>query len=387
MQYVEFGGKDVAWGIKWEPGNPDSAYYVCKNAVDCGCVIEEHHKAWMLENAKWVAMNPAAGPRRRSFKKTAWASNLVAWRKLVSEWLEIQAEKLVTQLQQFINTVNCELWDPLNGKEVNTEGLITRLGVGYPADGTLPPEIGLLTAAVDTQDDRLEYAVWGWGAFEESWLVRWYLIEGDPATQKPWRELDRLRAIPYAFANGFALRPSMTFIDSGGHHSTEVYGYCRTRAAQNVYAIKGSSLQGAPLVGEKMRNNKANTILIQVGSFTGKDTAANRLARIAEPGPGYIHLPENLDAEQVAQFTRSRLVTPTNRGGRSWTKPKSFWEEKGRVEQFHLYVYAMMALHSLGRKHVNALGSYAQQHQRRVVETVGASNASAKGIVSSGIDW
>jgi phage terminase large subunit GpA-like protein len=42
----------------------------------------------------------------------------------------------------------------------------------------------------------------------------------------------------------------------------------------------------------------------------------------ATPGPRYIHLPEWLDGEQVAQFTREKLVSRTIKGG----KRKRAWE-------------------------------------------------------------
>jgi phage terminase large subunit GpA-like protein len=168
-------------------------------------VIEEQFKGWMIERYRFRMDNPSAYPRRRSFTKTAWSSNLVAWRKLVAEWIEINATGTVMQLQQFINTVNCELWDPLNGKEISSEGLIGRLGFGYPEDGTLPPGVAVLTRSVDTQDDRLETALWGWGAGEEAWLIEWDLIEGDPGTPRPWKELDEIRKRRYKFANGHEL--------------------------------------------------------------------------------------------------------------------------------------------------------------------------------------
>lgn len=355
-QFIQFGGREVAWGIKWDPDNPEHVWYVCRSS---GCVIEEHEKAWMIENGTYVAHNPDAGPRRRSFTKTAWASNLVPWRKLVAEWLEVQGNPM--QLQQFINTVNCELWDPLNGKEIKLEGLVERLGVGYPEDGSVPPGVAVITRSVDVQDDRLETAVWGWGHGEQAWLLEWELIEGDPGTPAPWRQLDVIRGRSYKSVAGVVHRPKVTFIDSGGHHSKAVYAYTRTRQNAGVYAIKGSSLEGAPLLGKATRNNSARAILFMVGSFTGKESLATRLARITTPGPGYIHLPIWLDSEQVAQFTRSRIVTPTNKGGRKWQKPKRMWEEVGRVEQFHLYVYALAALQKLGPHVLKSLAVLAKK--------------------------
>lgn len=355
LQFLVWGSPETAFGLKWEAGRPETAYYVCQ--VN-GCVIEEHHKGWMIEHGQFIARNPAAGPRRRSFWKNALTSNLVAWRKLVAEWIELQGK--VNELQQFINTVLCELWDPLNGRETKLEGLLERQGIGYPEDGSVPNQVAVLTRSVDTQDDRLETAVWGWGEGEEAWLVEWELIEGDPGTAAPWRKLDEIRARTYKNSAGVALSPRVTFIDSGGHHAKEVYAYCRTRQRYGVYATKGSSIEGAPLLGKPTRNNSERCILYMLGSFTGKEALATRLAKIETPGPGYVHLPAWLDVEQVTQFTRMRLVTPVSKGGRKWMKARRAWEETGLVEQFVLYVYALAALQKLGPIVTRRLGEIAR---------------------------
>jgi phage terminase large subunit GpA-like protein len=353
-------GAKLSYGLKWERDEeghdlPDTAHYVCQAN---GCVIEEHQKGWMIARYRWHAMKPENGPRRRSFWKNAIASNLVSWRKLVAEWSEIQGK--VLELQTFINTVLCELWDPLSGKSIKLDTLLDRRGVGYPAatsidDRTVPDAVAFLTRSVDTQDDRLETAVWGWGQGDEAWLIDWEILPGDPSGREPWDALDHRIGRKYTTESGADLLPLTTFIDSGGHHSKEVYSFTRARQLRNVYAIKGSSTEGAPLLGKPTRNNSARAILFMVGSFSGKEALTKRLARITEPGPGFVHLPAWLDSEQVSQFTRIRLVTPVNKGGRKWVKPKRAWEETGAVEQPHLYVYAMAALQRPGAPGLQAL--------------------------------
>lgn len=364
-QFLRWGGEGEATGMKWDAASPETPYYVCVN----GCVIEEHHKAAMIERGKWIAKNPSAGPRRRSFWKNALTSNLVAWGKLVAEWIEIQKGGKVEELQTFINTVLCELWDPLNGKETKPEGLKARRGLGYPEGndapgGPVPDQVAVLTRSVDTQDDRLEVAVWGWGEGEESWLVDWQLIPGDPATPVPWAALDEFLNKTYATASGHVLTPAYSFLDSGGHHAKEVYKFARTRQHRGVYAIKGSNIEGSPMLGNPTRNNSERAILFMVGSFTGKESLARRLL-LETPGPGYVHLPLWADDERIEQFTRCKLVTPVNTGGRKWRKPKREWIETGRVEQYHLYVYALAALQKCGIAVTRNLGRIARTQQQK----------------------
>jgi phage terminase large subunit GpA-like protein len=369
-------GAKLTYGLRWDNDDPKTVHYVCRES---GCVIYEHEKAAMIDRYRYVARAPQNGPTVRSFTKNALGSKMVSWRKLVAEWMEIQGKAL--ELQTFINTVLCELWDPLNGKSIKLDSLLDRRGLGYPPmksadDRPVPDAVAYLQCSVDTQDDRVERAVWGFGAGEEAWLVDWEMIPGDPATAAPWAALDEAIRKSYTTESGAVLVPRATFIDSGGHHSKEVYAFCRARQARRVYAIKGSSTEGSPLLGKPTRNNSARTILYMVGSFAGKETLAGRLARVTEPGPGYVHLPEWLDTEQVAQFTRCRLVTPVNKGGRRWTKPKRAWEESGAVEQFILYVYALAGLQLLGPSALKNIGAYAkaQAEDARAARAVAAEN-------------
>ena len=51
----------------------------------------------------------------------------------------------------------------------------------YPAE--VPNGVGALVAAVDVQGDRLEAVVKGYGAGEESWLIAFTQLQGDPAEE------------------------------------------------------------------------------------------------------------------------------------------------------------------------------------------------------------
>lgn len=356
VQFLVFGGRDKSFGLKWEPGQPETAHYVCVE----GCVIEEHHKGWMIANGQWIAQNPGAGKRRRSFWKNVLTSNLVAWRELVHQWLEAQG--FANKLQEFINTALCELWDPLEGEEVEPEGLKARRGIGYPGDGKVPDAVAVLTRSVDVQGDRLESAVWGWGEKEEAWLIEHEIIPGEPSAQPAvWAQLTEIRARTYTTASGQELRPLVTFIDSGGHSAKEVYSYTKAYNRQHVYAIKGSSLEGHPLLGKPTRNNNQKAILFMVGSFTGKESLMRRLTKVTAPGPGYIHLPLGLDDEQVEQFTREKLVVRPGKGGKIVRE----WVKLGRNEMIDLYVYALAALHKLGHHTTQNLGAIAQQRAEK----------------------
>ena len=54
------------------------------------------------------------------------------------------------------------------------------------------PGGSLLTAGIDTQDDRLALVIRSWGENEESWLVYHGEIIGDPNDDYIWNELDKI---------------------------------------------------------------------------------------------------------------------------------------------------------------------------------------------------
>lgn len=54
----------------------------------------------------------------------------------------------------------------------------------------VPAPVLVLTAAVDVQDNRLEYEIVGWGAEKKSWGIQYGVIMGDPGQMETWTALD-----------------------------------------------------------------------------------------------------------------------------------------------------------------------------------------------------
>jgi phage terminase large subunit GpA-like protein len=85
-----------------------------------------------------------------------------------------------------------------------------------PYDAELPDGVLLLTAAVDVQDNRLEYEIVGWGDGEECWGIKKGIILGSPDTAAVWKQLDEQLDREYQFADGTGLLVARAFVDSGG---------------------------------------------------------------------------------------------------------------------------------------------------------------------------
>jgi phage terminase large subunit GpA-like protein len=146
----------------------------------------------------------------------------------------------------------------------------------------------MLTASVDTQDNRLEYEICGWGKGEESWGIAKGVILGVPDRAKTWQDLDAVLDRVYYFRNGTGLQVARTFIDSGGHYTGSVYKYCEKNMVKQRFPIKGQGGPGLPLVYKVARAHNSPVPLIILGVDDGKQQVMNRLA-IDTAGPMYFH--------------------------------------------------------------------------------------------------
>lgn len=337
--------QNLRWD-KTEAGEhrPETAYFACEGA---GCVIEEHDKPTMIANGRWVAEAP--GGSHAGFH--IWAAYSLfpnaAWRFLVEEFLRVRKDP--GQLQTFVNLVLGETWEE-SAERVEGASLIARREP-YGGD-ELPAGILAIFAGVDTQDNRLELQIVGWGANEETWVIGYEVIHGDPAQDVVWADLESHLNRTFSTQDGRRLRIQATCIDSQGHHAASVYRFCRTRRARRVFPTKGAA--GArpiwPKRFSRAGSKGAETVFV-VGVDTAKDALYGRL-RIEKPGPGYVHFPMSDDIDDVYfdQLTAEQVVTRARQG-----RPYRVWVLKkpgARNEALDTFVMAMAARQSTGRNFV-----------------------------------
>lgn len=266
---------------------------------DCGFGFTETEMRQAAQ--KYIAQNASALTKGvRSFFVNCFASPWVNWSDVMQEWLEAQGdperEKVV------VNTRFGEAYERKGNFESHEQ--FVRRRENYGAE--LPEGVLLLTAAVDVQDNRLEYEICGWGMAEECWGIKKGTILGVPDTPKVWDMLDEQLDKEYRFASGKGLLVARTFIDSGGHYTKEVYAYCKKRFARQRFAIKGSSTPGVPLLHKyaKVKTVRGHTIpLVMLGTDSGKQYVMDRLS-IEEPGPKYFHFPLDKSDSVTVQLTR-----------------------------------------------------------------------------------
>ena len=340
MQWLEWKN------LQWRDGDPKTAAYVC---AGCGTHIQEHYKSEMLRKGEWRAMAESQDLRTVGFHLSTLYSPVgwKSWQEIVGEFL--RAKNDAPLLKTFVNTVLAETWEEETGARLGAEGLAERAEF-YPA-GEVPNGATILTAGVDVQDNRVAIGLYAWGAGEECWLVSHTEVYGDPAGQKLWDQVDDIVLRDYPHAAGGRVKVSAIGVDSGGHFTSEVYAYARSRKGKGVFALKGSSISNKPPIGKPSKvdiNYKGQVLknsaeVFPCGTDTVKSTLFGRLKH-NEPGAGFIHFHAEAGQEYFKQVTAERQVVRYVKGFavREWKKKAG-----DRNEALDCFVYSYAALHFL----------------------------------------
>ena len=264
---------DIDWS---EPSEPTIA---CK---ECGQVYTEMD----IKGLDHEYSPPAnADPFKDNFGRI-WRSfevfgtlchSFYSWKSLRD--YEIQALKTgEASYQSFVNTRLAEVYKPRDELSVELPALMRESRDDYsPYD--LPVEVDFLCAGIDTHDNCLFVEVVGFSKDgREHWGVEYFVAPYDLQSQGGIRDcLEMLATKAYARVDGVELKIALSFIDSGGHRTNEVY----TMAARSsrMMAIKGiasSRDKQDPLIRKLSKvslngNVKGKTHLLVLGVNAGKD--------------------------------------------------------------------------------------------------------------------
>ena len=326
--------------VEWPAGRTRDAVIVCSS---CGARHDDAARLDMYFRGEWRATAPFHGIRgfHLSWIYCPWpAKKGFAHRlhQMAEEW-ERAKKGGRESLKVIVNTGLCETW------KLQLEGTPDpdRLALGMEAETGLNDLVVFLTASVDAQKDRLEYEIQGWGIGEESWGIETGKIHGNPHQPEVWQRLDaEVLSRTFTHPCGAVLRISCALIDSGGQSdakafSKPVYDFVLRRQGRHVFACKGSSEAGAPIV--VARPQKSGIVLQMVGTDAAKSVIYERLT-VAVPGPGYCHFLKGCgyDEEWFRQLTAEGVSVEG--GKRRWVKRR----DRNEALDLRCYGYAAFEL-------------------------------------------
>ncbi len=335
--------------VRWTDDDPATSAYHC---AECGAAWTDAQRWGAVRLGHWRAEAP--------FRGTAG----FALSELYSPWRRIEqtvddflaAKGSAERLKVWKNTALGEEWQEA-GEAPDWERLNERrelFQMGVVPTGTL-----VLTAGVDNQaaPERLEMAVWAWGAGYEAWLIDVFSIEGNPAAAAPWDEVHAILNRDWPVEGGGTMRIARVGVDTGGQHTAGVYAQLRRLRDPRIAPVKGAAgwskstpVSGPTYVdvtagGHKIKRGlKLWTVSVDV--FKAEFYRRLWLTK-NEDGTypvGWVHLPDGITVEHVKQLVAEQLVTIKDRRGFS----RHAWDKLRANEQLDMLVYARAALSLLG---------------------------------------
>ena len=323
--------------IEFDEDNLERIHYVCE---ECGAVSTEAEWKEHFIDGKFIHEDPENPVK--GFHLNTLASTIATWKEVVEKFLVANEEKKkgnIELMKVWTNTEMGETWEE-EGETLEEDELIKRREY-YGCE--VPDGVMYLTAGVDTQDDRFEIEVVGWGIEHESWGIKYAVIFGKLDQSQIWKDLDAFLQQTFQKKDGTKLALRCVCVDSGGHYTNEVYKFCKQRFSRNIFAVKGSNDSAAAYIQKPKKNNREQAYRFDIGVDTGKSLLMGRL-KVEEAGPGYCHFPieddKGYDKKYFEGLTAEKKVLRYKKG-----KPYFVWEKiRKRNEPIDCRNYAAAAI-------------------------------------------
>ena len=324
----------------------DKKYGAMYPCIKCGGMHFEQNKTKMFQEGLWT--DAVQESENESFTASGlflpygWKS----WDSLLED--HRSAQSLMdkgddSEMVVFFNTRLARTWKR-NVQTVSFEALKER-AEGYQLR-LCPYGVLLLTAGVDTQDNRLAVQIVGWGRDLKAWVIDYVELPGDPAEDAVWNSLSDLLNTKIEHESGAQLKVIATAIDTGGHRGEAVKNFVRSKRIQCPIAIHGAvKVNAQPLSKGSMQDvnwkgvlDKQGVMLHSVGTIEIKHYLFSRIQKDAGKDDQQItlHFSDQLSDEYFAG-----IISET------YNKDKRRYEKKPGVrnESLDTLVYAYSALH------------------------------------------
>jgi phage terminase large subunit GpA-like protein len=351
-----------------DTGFMDRAWFTCP---ECGCDIDEHHKASMLPDvdaggqARWVATATGDG-ETVSVTLSAFYMPIgaITWLSLARQLARAKDRKARGDHEAMQVFYNTRLGLSYRNTDTTTTSKQLRDRAEDYAPRVIPDAALVATMAVDTQPNRLEVQIEAWGPGMEHWVLDYIVLIGSPADPPDtpggvWQRLDEIKRTPLLHASGRAIPISAYGIDAGGANTQDVYNYGAARKTLNCTVLHGSSRPNRPIMGSSPSRvdidwggtkTPGGVELWKVGTDVAKDWLSGRMPLTEGSGAMHFHgqLPPEWFDMMVVEQPRTRWSK--GRAIREWIKPNG-----ARNEAWDVSVYNLAVAHQLGLHKYSAL--------------------------------
>lgn len=369
LHKLVWGGKDQNEGFKFTfehgfklvtPEKSDPVMYMCphctalwgfdqlEEAQAHGRWQNDDGTIWTKDGLQFYNLRDQPISTPKHIHLVLWAAYSLhdGWQNLVERFLKALKDGTPGAMRKIINTDRGELWLENNTELKDPELLVRRRDATYGQQGPdVPNWVTGLFGGIDTQDNRLEFYVWGYGPDEECALIDRRILLGSPSLISE----DAIRANifrRYLRHDGDQMEVTRWGWDCFGHHTDTVIKLSIKLGIFRVIPMFGSSTAGHPAHAMPLKARANKTYQTEVGVSTLKSQFYDRIT--IEPATDErrkqaIHLPRNdaiCDLAVCQQLLAERQIKKIVKG-----RQVIVWDNEGRRnEAVDCWNYAHAAL-------------------------------------------
>lgn len=320
--------------------HPESAHFTC---IRCRQAILQHHRGPMVAKGRWVAHNPGAWAI--GFHLWAAYSPLESWANIARAWLAARGDP---ESQQTFWNDTLGLAYRKAGEAPPWQELRKRAEQGYDL-GIIPPGALLTTLGADSQGDRVEWQLVGWGRARRRWIIDHGVIDGNITTEACRAELSALLDRKWETWQRRRRGVDQLAIDAGGHYAQETYSWAKLHPRARVMVVRGSRFDNAPPLQQRKTDEvtfrgkpaRAGIKAWWVGVSHLKGALYEELRKEDATQRGHIALPKGISDDFLQQLCGERRVAVRKRNG--YTAFEWMKDPGQRVEMLDCHLYAEAA--------------------------------------------
>lgn len=333
-------GHPILWspegvsGLHWDEGG---VYHVCPHChgritqADYSRLAKKTGFWWCEKTGRTYGMDRVwrdeAGektdtPERVVVRPWAAISPQRTWQSIIDEY--VQAVDALNAgdsgpMTLFTNETLGRTWSDAVEKSETTE--LAKRAEDFRL-GTPPSAVGLLTAGVDVQGDRVEVHVWGWGAQRECWTVQVAKLDVNTKILSDYSRVKQFLQQTFVTEDGRVLEIESVSMDANYEtENVKSFVFDCQQSGINIRAIRGTSgaldpmmgtasLQDVNYLGGKRPNGMR---LWSIGHATSNDLIHGMLSLDAKSGPGVVHFSSDLQPDWYRQLASESKIQSVNK--------------------------------------------------------------------------
>ncbi len=295
QQVMDWGDRDSPSGFKWTcdetTGFVDHAWYQCVS----GCRITDMDKIALDQSLEYIPSSVSTTPGHYGLHIPQWLmiGGQANYKDICQRWLNSQGDP--EQLKTFTNNVRATVWDEYTTSAMEAKA-VSNLLKPYPAE--VPDDVVVLTAGIDTQDNKegtvlerqssREVSVVGWTALGQMRVIGHWVVLGEPGDHEADNALQALLGRPFHKRDGkpwFIQAAAHDFGNNSGY-ADAIRRFCNNFApSRNIWAIKGNSHRKDFIWPKGRSKSTSGTTYYTIDSHNARDGVFKLLQLVGDKAP------------------------------------------------------------------------------------------------------